>query len=85
MNYSYKLIRKGLVMDKCSSHSLRVFLKNLRTINWQHRPLKVLLKVSYGKRIDNFGKLTNFDNEGEYDNKKDLWQAFMAFTEDEND
>lgn len=42
---------------------------------------KANLKVSYGKKEDTFGKLVEFTNEGDYFTKKDLQQAFRAFTE----
>lgn len=83
MRQHYKLLvtKRGELIQKCSTHSLRRFLKNLRTINWENDHPVAYLKVSYGKHKDNFGKLTNFDNEGEYRNETDLWQAFNAFIE----
>lgn len=42
---------------------------------------KAKILVTYGKKLDNFDKMTEFSNEGEYFNKKDLQQAFRAFCE----
>ncbi|PIS00211.1 MAG: hypothetical protein COT84_08845, partial [Chlamydiae bacterium CG10_big_fil_rev_8_21_14_0_10_35_9] len=73
MNFSYKLIKNGKLVNKCRTHSIRRFTKNLRTIRWRKSVLKVYLKVNYGK---------GFINEGLYENQKDLWAAFNAFVED---
>lgn len=72
MIFSYKEFREREVVNKYHTKSKRLFLKNLRTINWQLRGLKVLLKVGYSG---------GFINEGVYETKKDLWWAFRAFTE----
>jgi hypothetical protein len=85
MNFTLKVFKNNKLVSKCQTHSTRRFLKKLRTINWKNFSPRVYLKVSYGKLLDNFGKLTNFVNEGEYTNKKDLWQAFEAFTEKEDE
>ena len=55
----------------------RVLAQRIASANFQ----KAFLKVVYGKDIDVDGNLVQFDNEGYYDNKKDLRQAFRAFTE----
>lgn len=81
MNFSLKIIKNNKLIQRCSTHSLRVFLKRLRSINWENSHPRVYIKVFYGKRLDNFGKFVNFDNEGVYDNKQDLWLAFNAFVE----
>lgn len=81
MYFKLRVIKDNKLVHECSTHSKRIILKNLRTINWQKPSPKVSIKVSYGKHLDVYGKLTNFDNEGEYDNKADLWLAFEAFTE----
>lgn len=43
--------------------------------------VKCLIKVMYGKKKDVFGKILEFTNEGEYDNKHDALLAFDAFIE----
>ncbi len=80
MNYSVVVSKSDKTLQKVRTHSLRRFLKILRTINWKNSP-SVYLRVSYGKQKDYAGKLINFYNDGVYDNKSDLWQAFNAFTE----
>jgi len=83
MHYKLLVTKNGRLIDKCSTHSTKRFLKNLRTINWKHDPLRVSLRVGYGKQLNNFGKLSYFYNGGEYENKTDLWLAFNAFAEKE--
>ena len=83
MIYLYKILKNKELVDKRLTHSKKRFLKNLRTISWKDAPVKVYLRISYGKRVDNFGKLVAFYNDGIYENKKDLWLAFNAFTEEE--
>lgn len=84
MNFSYKLFIGDRLIDKCFTHSKRRFLKKLRTINWEVGHFKVYLRIGYGKLLDYYGKLSNFYNEGEYNNKNDFWLAFEAFIEKEN-
>ena len=74
MNYSYKVSENARVVDKVRTHSKRRFISSLRTINWENKRLKVVLRVNYGK---------GFINEGVYEKNKDLWLAFNAFTEKE--
>lgn len=83
MNFTYKLIKNSKEVERLRTHSKRLFLSRLRTIKWTTHLLRVYLRVSYGKRIDVFGKLVTFYNDGVYENKKDLWLAFNAFTEEE--
>jgi hypothetical protein len=83
MNFSLKVFNNNKLIQRCSTHSQRVFLKKLRSINWGETHPRVYIKVSYEKRLDNFGKLVNFDNEGVYDNKQDLWLALNAFIEND--
>ncbi len=80
MNYSVVVSNSGKTLRKVRTHSLRRFLKILRTINWENSP-SVYLRVWYGKQKDYAGNLINFYNDGVYDNKADLWQAFNAFNE----
>lgn len=81
-NFTFRVIKNGKTVDKCQTHSKRRFYNRIRSINWQDGVEKVYLRVSYGKGLDNFGKVTNFYNDGEYKNKKDLFFALSAFTED---
>lgn len=65
------------------SRSKRRFYNRARTINWKDKPLKVYLRVSYGRSKDVWGKYTNYYNDGDYDTKKDFWLALKAFCEDD--
>ncbi len=84
MNFTFKVIKDGQVIQAVRTHSIRRFLNNLRTINWQDGGIKTYLRVSYGKKICNFGCLCDFYNDGWYENKKDLWFAFNAFKENDD-
>lgn len=81
LNYAFRVIKAGKTIDRCQTHSKRRFSNKLGTINWQNNPLKVYLRVSYGKQECNLGCICNFYNNGEYETKQDLLEAFKAFTE----
>jgi len=81
-NFTFRVIKDSKTIDKCQTHSKRRFYNRIRLINWRKGVDKVYLRVSYGKDIDNFGKLTNFYNDGEYKTKRDLLFALSAFAED---
>lgn len=81
LNYTFRVIKNGKTIDRCQTHSKRRFYNRIRTINWQDSPLKVYLRVSYGKRECNLGCICNFYNDGEYDTLQDLMEALEAFTE----
>lgn len=72
--YSYRVKRNSKTIDKCSTHFSRRFLNNLRTIKFQNNDISVYLKFAYNDGLT---------NEGVYDNKHDLFQAFEAFREEE--
>jgi hypothetical protein len=78
-NFTCKVILEGKTVDSIRTHSLRTFLKYLRTINWSNSAIKVYLRVSYGYKI---GDVTAY-NSGTYSNKHDLWLAFNAFNEED--
>jgi hypothetical protein len=80
MNYSYKVTKNRKTIQRCHTHSLRRFTKSLRTINWQNMPC-VYLRVLYGVSKDVNSRKVNFYNDGDYFNKTDLFQAFIAFIE----
>lgn len=79
--YFYRIIKNGKTVDKCSSHSKRRFINNLRTIKNLSNEKKIYLKVNYGRMLDNYGNYSIFINDGYYENIKDLWRAFNTFTE----
>jgi len=81
LNYTFRTIKDGETIDRCQTHSKRRFYNRIRMINWQDNPLKVYLRVSYGKMECNLGCICNFYNDGEYDTQQDLVEALEAFTE----
>lgn len=80
-NFTFRVIKNGKTMDRCQTHSKRRFYNRIRLIKWKDGVEKVYLRVSYGKGLDNFGKITYFYNNGEYKTKKDLFFALSAFAE----
>lgn len=79
-NFTLKIYQAQGV-QRYETSSLRRFLNQTRTINWQNGIKKVYVRVSYGKFIDQSGKLTTFHNDGEYDNFQDFQLALEAFLE----
>jgi len=80
-NYVLKVTEDDREIDIVRTHSITVFLRHLRTINWQKTMIRVYVKVSYGKQKDVHGKLVTFYNDGDYETKTELIEAFKAFTE----
>ncbi|MFZ5366497.1 MAG: hypothetical protein ACOZBZ_04405 [Patescibacteria group bacterium] len=73
LNFTFRVIKNGKLVERYETHSIRRFYTKIRRINWQNRPLKVYLRVSYGG---------GSYNDGEYTNKKDFNQVLSAFLED---
>jgi hypothetical protein len=80
-NYFYKVTKNGKVIDMCRTHSIKRFSRSLRTIKWQNIPIKVYLRVNYGKNEHNSNNYLNFYNDGEYHTRQDLLTAYEAFVE----
>lgn len=81
MNFTLKVTKNRATIQMVRTHSIRRFLNNLRTINWQNGPLKVYLRVSYGKQECSFGCVCNFYNDGYYETEQEFMGALDAFTE----
>lgn len=81
LNFTFRAIKSSQTIDRCQTHSKRRFFNKIRSINWQNSHLKVYLRINYGKKICNLGCLCSFYNDGEYETKQDLLEAFTAFTE----
>ena len=82
LNFTMRVAKNGKVIERYETRSKRAFYTHIGSIKWEEGVEKVYLRVSYGKHLDNFGKLTNFYNDGWYDNEKDLLLALKAFTEE---
>lgn len=81
--FKLKVSKNNKTLETYATHSYKRFLIKARTINWQNGPISAYLKVSYGKDIDQFGKLSEFYNDGIYENDpKEFWKALAAFIED---
>lgn len=72
---SMKLFDKAGVVRTYLAGTPHRFLTNLRARLWE----RCVIKVSYGKQIDVFGKLLEFTNEGEFTGKNKAVQALEAF------
>ena len=78
-NYTIKIYRNGQVVSRLRTHSLRRSLHHLRSINFSKGRGKVYVRVYYGSHKDVFGNVSADCNEGYFENKEDLIQAFEAF------
>jgi hypothetical protein len=81
-NFTFQVEKNGKVVDRCQTHSKCRFYDRIRMINWQNDPLKVYLRVTYGKAKSCFGKMEKYYNDGFYDNKKDFLYALEAFSKE---
>lgn len=61
------------------THKLRRFSDHLQAVNFSQPGTKAYIRVYYGRFVDNHGKMNDFYNDGEYENKKDLLKAYKAF------
>jgi hypothetical protein len=81
-NFSFSVRdRSGQVVQRCRTTNRRRFLNNVGTINWKAGHILVHLKVDYGKGQTNRGTTEVFFNDGDYDNREDLLEAFRSFVE----
>lgn len=79
--YTIIVEQNGKMTHKYRTHSIRRFVRNLRTIKWQSGGIRAYLRVNYGRHFDVFGKKSAFHNDGWYERKENLWLAFNAFKE----
>lgn len=81
LNFTYRIYKNGRLASKLTTHKLNRFTPRIKAINFKDGKIKVYLRVHYGRHLDVHGKMSAFINEGIYENKKDLIQAFLAFRE----
>lgn len=79
-NFTYRVSRNGRMVAKCQTHSIRRFYHRIGTIKWQDGQ-SVYLRVNYEKALNNWGAITAFHNDGDYQTKGELLEALAAFTE----
>ena len=72
-------LKDGGLVSYVGSKKSRIMLR-LEAVPRQNVK-KYWLRVTYGRAKDNFGKMETFDNEGEWETRKELLQALRAFTE----
>lgn len=79
-NYTLKLYTNNEKIETFRTKKKKRFLRNIRTKNWENRDIKrAFLKVSYGKKICNFGCLCEFYNDTYCYNKEELLEMFKYF------
>lgn len=81
LNFTFRVTKNGKTIQRCQTHSRRRFYNRIGRINWQNKPLKVHLRVNYGRAMCNRGCVCSFYNDGAYETKQDLLQALAAFIE----
>lgn len=81
-NFTFKVYENGKMVSRCQTHKLGRFLHRLQATQFKEGITKASIRVYYGRFLDTFGKMSNFYNEGIYDNKKDFTQAYKAFIEE---
>lgn len=82
-NYSLKLYKNNGKVEIVRTRKKKRFLKIIRTINWENVIKKASLKVSYGKKICNYGCLCDFYNDTYCNSKIDLLEMFKYFDDEE--
>lgn len=81
LNFTLRVIKDGKSIQRCQTHSRRRFYDRIGRINWQNKPLKVYVRVNYGRQVCNRGCLCSFHNDGVYETKQDLLHTLAAFIE----
>lgn len=85
MNYTFRVIKNGKTIDRCQTHHKRRFYNKIRSINWENEPLKVYLRVSYGKAETNRGTIETFYNDGTYETRNELLSTLDVFVREGED
>lgn len=79
-NYTFIVKQKGKEIERINTHHFKRFITHSRSIKWAN-DTSVYLRVSYGKSLDNFGKISTFYNDGIYQTKNEYAEALAAFLE----
>ena len=82
--FTINVLTNGKVVERHDTRSLRRFLDLARLVQFKDS-MKITVRIvaNYGLKKDNYGKMSQFENEGVYDNQKDLVFAAKAFTEED--
>lgn len=81
LNFLFRVTKNGKTIQRCQTYSRRRFYNRIGTINWQNKPLKVYLRVNYGRALCNRGCVCSFYNDGVYETKQDILYTLAAFIE----
>ncbi len=77
--YLLKIYKTDGKIETVRTKKEKRFLKFIRTVNWQNSIKKAYIKVSYGKRMCANNCLCEFYNDGSYETKQELVEAFNYF------
>jgi len=80
-NYMLKVFIDEKEVDSVRTHSMRIFLKHLRSLISRKGRWRCYLRVSYGKKQDHTVKWQSFYNDGWYEEIGELKNVWTAFTE----
>ena len=81
-NFTLNIKKNGKWVSHTKTHKIGRILDRIRQEKTKlSDKMLYCLKVWYGKQLDNFGHLVDFDNEAECPTKKELLKTFRAFRE----
>lgn len=79
--YYFKRLRKGKVVLRLYTGKMNRISYLLKDTKFSEKGTQVYIRLEYGKKKDNFGKLVGFYNDGLYSTRKEAelaWQAFIG-------
>lgn len=82
-NFTLKLYKNNGKVEIIRTHKRKRFLRIIRTINWKNDIKKAYLKISYEKKICNYGCLCDFHNDTHCKSKEELLEMFQYFDNEE--
>jgi len=81
-NFTLNIKKNGKWVSHITTHKIGRILDRIRQEKTKlSDKMLYCLKVWYGKQVDNFGKLVDFENECICKTKKELLKTFRAFRE----
>lgn len=81
--YTLKIYKNNGKIETVRTRKKKRFFRNISTMNWQNGIKKTYVKISYGKKICNYGCLCDFYNETLCNSKKELLEMLKYFDNEE--
>jgi antitoxin component YwqK of YwqJK toxin-antitoxin module len=72
-------LKNGKTMKYYTNDKIKRIYSLVSLAKFPDKVLKAYVKVSYGKFLDAFGKMTEFYNDGYYTDKKELREVISIF------